>query len=132
MTYAQFIMQAKDMCLAIDDDNNTCYLLPDYRYLLSLANMKLEEIEDFPEVTWDIVSENLKLEAEAYNATNNYVPYIAAAIKDIMVTQLSTLAVQEQNELFTHVIEYMKAKNKEENPNPSSDFSSYIFAKKDL
>lgn len=109
MLYSEYIQKAKAMCLAIDDINNMAYLLPDYRYILHLSGMKLEDVTDFPGVTPEIVAENLKLEADGYNARNNMVPGIAAWLRETILDVLSPIAAQEQDELIKNLVEYMKA-----------------------
>ena len=67
MLYSEYITKAKSICITINESNDIAYLLPDYRYILHLAGMDLKDVTDFPDVTMDIVGENLRLEAEAYN-----------------------------------------------------------------
>ena len=114
MLYSEYISKAKAMCIAIDDVNDVSYLIPDYRYLLSLSELNLEDVTDFPGVSYDIVADNLRAEVDAYNTRHNMVPGLAAWIRETLFQALSPIAVQEQNELFSNVIEYMKAKNQEE------------------
>ena len=108
MLYSEYIQKAKNMCLAIDDVNNVAYLIPDYRYILHLSGMKIEDITDFPGVTPEIIAENLKLEADGYNARNNMGPGLAAWLRETILDALSPVAAQEQDELFKNLIEYMK------------------------
>ena len=111
MLYTEYIAKAKDMCLAIDDVNNVAYLLPDYKYMLTLSDLNLEDVTDYPGVTYDDVSENLKLEAEAYNSRHNLVPAIAAWLREAIVDAIAPIAAQDQNELIKNLIDYMKANN---------------------
>lgn len=111
MLYSEYITKAKNACIEIDEQNDTAYLIPDYRYVLSMSELKLEDVTDFEGVNMDIVRENLELEVKAYNARHNLVPALALFAKDFIFTELSPLLVQEQNELFANMIEYMKANN---------------------
>lgn len=113
MLYSEYISKAKNMCIAIDDVNNVSYLMPDYRYMLCLSNLNLEDVTDFPGVTYDIVGENLKLEAEAYNARHNMVPGLAEWIRETLMTSISPLAAQQQNELIKNMSAYMEANLKQ-------------------
>lgn len=113
MLYSEYISKAKAMCIAIDDVNDISYIVPDYRYLLHLSDLNLEDVTDFPGVNYDIVADNLKMEVEAYNSRHNMIPGLAAWLRETLFQALSPLAVQEQNELITNMIDYMKAKQKE-------------------
>lgn len=109
MLYTEYITKAKDMCLAIDDVNNVAYVLPDYKYMLTLSDLNLEDVTDFPGVTYADVGENLKLEAEAYNSRHNLVPAIAAWLREAIVDVVSPMTNEAQNELVKNMIDYMKA-----------------------
>ena len=123
MLYSEYISKAKAMCIAIDDVNDVSYLIPDYRYLLSLSDLNLEDVTDFPGVTYDIVADNLRAEVDAYNTRHNMVPGLAAWIRETLFQALSPIAVQEQNELFANMIEYLKASKQSEKTKkePSSE-----------
>ena len=116
MLYSEYISKAKSMCIAIDDVNNVAYLLPDYRYILNLSNLKLSDVTDFSDVTPEIVADNLKAEVTAYNSRHNMVPGIAEWLRETILTTLSPLAIEEQNKLVANIIDYMKANAKPAEP----------------
>lgn len=108
MLYQEYIQKAKNICVAVDDVNNTAYLLPDYRYILYLSGLKIEDVSDFPGVNMDIVCENLKLEADAYNARNNMTPAISSWIRETILDVFSPIESAEQDELMKNIIEYLR------------------------
>lgn len=111
MQYVEFINRVKEIALAIDDENNVAFVLPDYRYLINLSGLSIDSVEDFPGLNYDIVYEVLRLEAEAYNATHSPIPYIASWFKDMLMYGLSPMEEQAQTELFKDLVEYSKQKN---------------------
>lgn len=121
MLYSEYISKAKSMCLAIDDVNDVMYLIPDYRYLLRLSELRIEDVTDFPGLTEEIVAENLKLEAEGYNARHNMVPGIAAWLRETILDVLSPIAAQEQDELIKNMVEYMKATTEKKEAEAKAD-----------
>ena len=133
MRYAEFIQKAKDIALVIDHDQKYCYITPDYRYLMNLAGLNLEDVEDFPGVSYGIVAENLRLEVEQYNAMNNPMPYLASLLKDILDYQISPIVEQENNELMLNMLEYIRAKNPPQEKQDPSLYDEYMdFSKKEV
>lgn len=111
MKYVEFINKVKDIALAIDEENDVAFVMPDYRYLINLSGLNIDSVEDFYGLNYDIVYEVLKLEADAYNATHNSIPYIAGWLKNILQYGLSPAEERAQTELFKDIIEYSKQKN---------------------
>jgi len=111
MTYAEFISKAKNICIVIDDEAEVAYLLPDYRYLLHIADMKVEDIDDFPDVSMEVIGENLKLEVEAFNIRAVKKKRIIDAMNDVIDLVLNPIADGTTDTLFKDVIEYIRVKN---------------------
>lgn len=114
MLYHEFMNYASDQCIAFSNNTHLAYVLPDYRYVLREAGFTPDKVEDNEGLTWDEIGESLKLEAEMYNAENNSVVMLADFINDIIRKDIEPAAMQEQNELFKNMIEYMKENNKRE------------------
>lgn len=114
MKYVEFIHKVKDIAIAIDDENDVAFILPDYRYLINISGLNIDSVDDFPGFNYDIVYEVLKLEVDAYNATHNDMPYITSWLKNILKYGLSPVEEQAQTELFKDIIEYSKQKNIEQ------------------
>ena len=109
MLYYEYISKAKRLCIAIDDYNNTAYLLPDYRYLLRNAKMDIAQVTDFEGLTEEIVAENLKLEVAAYNVRHNPSPALALFAKEALLEVFSPMQ-QQQNDLIASLLAYIKEK----------------------
>ena len=100
MLYSEYISKAKNVCILINETNNMAYLSPDYRYILYLAGMDLKDVTDFPDVTMDIVGENLKLEVEAYNKKNENVRSFIENLETFIASVVIPLQTSDQNEII--------------------------------
>lgn len=89
----------------VNETNNTAYLSPDYRYILHLAGMNLTDVSDFPGVTMDVVGENLKLEAEAYNKRYENVRSFIDNIEEFIASIVVPLQETDQNEIIKLLLE---------------------------
>lgn len=113
MLYSEYISLAKSVCIGVNDETDEAYLMPDYRYILSLANLKLSDVTDFPDATMEVVSENLQLEVKLYNQMRNRTKVLADQAYEFITTAYSMTETQEQNDLIKNVLGYMKEKNQE-------------------
>lgn len=100
MLYSEYISKAKNICILINETNNMAYLSPDYRYILYLAGMDLKDVTDFPDVTMDIVGENLKLEVEAYNKKNENIRSFVENLETFIASVVIPLQTLDQNEII--------------------------------
>lgn len=108
MLYSEYITKAKSICIMINDSNNIAYLLPDYRYILHLAGMDLSNVTDFPDVTMDVVGENLKLEVEAYNKKRENVRQFIDVLQSFIGTVIVPIAADEQNSIIQTMMDNLK------------------------
>lgn len=114
MLYTEFMIKVKNLAIAIDDTTNKAYIIPDYRYLMSKADLKTSDVEDFDGLNDDIVSESLKLEVKAYNAMHDAGAYVSNMLKDIIDYAALPLNEEQNNELIKNVLEYVKASQKKQ------------------
>ena len=115
MLYSEYISKAKSICIAVNETNNTAYLSPDYRYILHLAGMNLTDVSDFPGVTMDVVGENLKLEAEAYNKRYENVRSFIDNIEEFIASIVVPLQETDQNEIIKLLLEKAQSINEGKN-----------------
>lgn len=124
MLYSEYITKAKSFCILINEENNMAYLIPDYRYILLLSGMKLSDVTDFPDLTMDIVGENLKLEVEAYNIRNDNARVFIDELRSLFTSVLSPLAVNEQNEIVHILLQQMQQQNERQQQNAKTQSKS--------
>lgn len=82
MNYYQYLKEAFRLCIVDSDEMWTCYLKPDWRYVL-LDNELNPMIILNRDVSFEELEDTLKLEVERRKALTNYGPRIIKMIWDL-------------------------------------------------
>ena len=106
MLYMDYIKKAEELVLE-QHDNGIWYLVPEWHYILVTNKMDITKFRDY-KADWNIVKDNLKLEVEKRNSTNNKLKHIADWIDDIISTQVDPVMLEEENELVSNALAYLK------------------------
>lgn len=111
MLYKEYMDKVKDIALLMNEDTGLTYIAPDYEYLLSVSDLKLEDVSDFDGVNKNVVHRHLLLERDMRNAQRDKTPIIMQWIYDVMTTVVEPAIIEQQNELIKNLLEYRKEKN---------------------
>lgn len=106
MTYDVFMENVYSELVLIDTDTNKWYVDPKYAYKLR-KDFNIKDIEDFDDVTYDIIGENLKIYVDIHNSRISKVDDVADWMYDIINTVIDSSVVDEENKIFETLIEKM-------------------------
>lgn len=142
MLYDDYMRKAAEETIVNEDGN--IYLVPNYRQILRGAELTPDKVTDI-DVTMEEVSEYLKLEVERLKEISTKREFVYEWLYDLLTTTVEPTMVDQENELFKNMLEYMKLnedlKNreqelteKEEELNAKTevplDISGFSFSKK--
>lgn len=107
MLYCNFMKKAEEFVLNYDEDSGLTYLEPDYYAILVGMKMDPEkDIDDYP-ISWDKLSERLKLEVEKRNKLDDRSKYVIDWLYSVLTAAIEPAMLQEENELMKNMMEYM-------------------------
>ena len=133
MLYSEYIARAKKMCIQIDEETDKAYLIPDYRYILHLSGMNLDSVEDFKDVTDQIVDDNLRLEVTKYNTLHDKSYLLFEDLADFLDGTVKPVMSEFENGLLEKVYEQLVPKEKpveRKLPQTIGSMSGFNFSKK--
>lgn len=110
MLYAEFMLKAKEDTV-VQAENGLWYLEPDWRNILFLSQIDVENISDF-NVSWSELENILKLEVEKRNTIGSLKPYVTNWLHDIIATTIEPTILEQETEFIKNLTDYLKT-NKE-------------------
>lgn len=109
MLYEDFYFDVKNECILVDKDD-VWYVRPDYRYVLS--GMNINDVNDFPGITQEIIGQQLKLQVMIHNKANDKSREIIDFVYQIVKNGAEPAFNDMQNSLAEQFIQFMNEKNK--------------------
>ena len=111
MLYSEFMKKAEELVLTTDEDSGLSFLEPDYYAIMKSVNMDPEEdIFDIP-ISWDQFVERMELQADKLNKLDDRSKYVMDWMFQVLTSAIEPAMVQEENELFKNMTEYMNRKH---------------------
>lgn len=111
MLYSEYMDKVKEIALISSENNGLTYIRPDYEYILSSIEYKLDDVTDFHGVTHDHVRRQLEFERDMRNTQKNLSPVVMQWISDVITTVVEPAIIEEQNKLIKDMLEYRKERN---------------------
>lgn len=111
MLYSEYMDEVKKIALLTDENTGLTYIRPDYEYVLSVNELKLEDVTDFKKATEFTVHRQLLLERDMRNAQHDKTNAVMQWMYDIISTVIEPAIVEEQNKLIKDMLEYRKERN---------------------
>lgn len=111
MLYIDYMDKVKEIALITDEGTGVTYIKPDYEYALYAANINLDDVTDFDNVSRTTVYRHLVLERDMRNACNDKTPYVTKWLYDVIATVIEPTLIEEQNKLVKDMLEYRKERN---------------------
>lgn len=111
MLYSEYMDEVKKIALLTDENTGLTYIRPDYEYVLSVNELKLEDVTDFKKATEFTVHRQLLLERDMRNAQRDKTNAVMQWMYDIISTVIEPAIVEEQNKLIKDMLEYRKERN---------------------
>lgn len=95
--YDEYIERVKNMTIYVDADTHVAYIDPDFKHILTLANLGPEVCEDL--ITWDDIITILSLETERWNKcysnVNAFLGKIAKYLDDALMNQIEEVLKEQ-------------------------------------
>lgn len=110
MTYDEFISKILLNVVMLNDYNDMWELIPSYRRQIQNLDLKLEDITDYKEATWEEIFEQVKMEIEYHNRQLDKSVDVMNWIYDLIVTSIDPAITDVQNDYIKDVTEYLREK----------------------
>ena len=113
MLYQEYIRKAKEVTIA-QHDNGLWYLIPEWKYMLTVNNLVNVKIRDFRTNMIDI-EDTLKLEVESRNAKESKRNAVINWIYDTITATVEPAILQEETDYIKNVMDYLKLNHELQN-----------------
>ena len=128
MHYANFVMKAKELTIAQDEDMELWYLDPEWVDILHRAGLgNLEDLDDCFITDWLDVEDILKLEVKRRNIRQlNKLKAVTDWFYDLVTNVVDPAMLEEETDYVKAVTEFMRANHEQNNIINEDDLTSTV------
>lgn len=112
MIYSDYILKAKELVIAYNEEAMVYYLEPDWQTILHDNDLgDLESVKDMRIEGWYDLEDVLKLEVEKRNALNSKKNLVYNWLYDLFTSTIDPAMTDTENNMFLNMLEKTKSES---------------------